>query len=328
MEDSKMLDSIFDITEELYKMMSDDSPDEGHVQVYRLLTDLGRTLADSERATFWKWERASHRLWTAGASGAEKIVIPENVGLVGRALREQKVIVTNDPYSDPDFDPEADKRSGCRTRSVLVMPVANINGDFIGAYQAMNKLGDGGFSDGDVRRLSLAAFICALALESDLFLEESHRDNLTGLKNRMGFYSDLSKLYSPVSSMSLFISDIDYFKQINDTYGHNAGDAMLRNTAEVLTAHCSMGAGVYRWGGEEFIMLLPETDLESCVKKAEECRAAMMETECECEGKTLSATMSFGCAVIDTGLSIEENISRADEKLYIAKESGRNRVVS
>ena len=75
-------------------------------------------------------------------------------------------------------------------------------------------------------------------------------------------------------------------------------------------------------------MLLPETDLESCVKKAEECRAAMMEAECECEGKTLSATMSFGCAEIDTGLSIEENISRVDDKLYIAKESVRNRVVS
>ncbi len=328
MESSKMLDSIFDITEELYKMMSDDSPDEGHVQVYRLLTDIGRTLADAERASFWKWDRASHRLWTAAGSGEDKIVISENDGLVGRSLRQQKVIITNDPYGDPDFDPEADKKSGCRTNSVLVMPVANINGDFIGAYQVINKLGNSGFTDKDVRRLSFAAFICALALESDLFLEESHRDNLTGLKNRMGFYSDLSKLYSSMSGMSMFISDIDYFKQINDTHGHNAGDAMLRNTAEVLLSHCPMGGGVYRWGGEEFIMLLPETDLVSCAEKAEECRAAMMESECECEGKTLSATMSFGCALIDTGLSIEENISRADEKLYIAKESGRNRVVS
>ena len=244
MEDRKMLNSIFDISEELYKMMSDDSPDEGHVQVYRLLTDLGRTLADAERASFWKWDRASHRLWTDGAACGDKIVIPENVGLMGRALRQQNVIITNDPYSDPDFDPAVDKKSGCVTRSVLVMPVANINGDFIGAYQAINKLGDGGFSEVDVRSLSLAAFICALALESDLFLEESHRDNLTGLKNRMGFYSDLSKLYSSMNGMSMFISDIDYFKQINDTHGHNAGDAMLRNTAEVLTAHCPMGAGV------------------------------------------------------------------------------------
>ena len=92
-----------------------------------------------------------------------RIVIPEDAGLVGKALKEKRVIVSNDPYSDPDFNSDIDKQTGYITFSVLVMPVADINGEYIGAFQIINKVGENGFDEvADVKKLSLAAFICGI----------------------------------------------------------------------------------------------------------------------------------------------------------------------
>ncbi|SDA29802.1 diguanylate cyclase (GGDEF) domain-containing protein [Ruminococcus sp. YE71] len=328
----RMLSEIFSVSEEIYKDMSDDVSDTDHTKVFEYITRLGKTLSESDRTSFWKWDKRNHTLWTAAAVGADKIIIPDNTGLVGKALAEKRVIITNDPYSDPDFNSAVDKKTGYVTKSILVMPVADVNGEFIGAYQAINKLGsDGKFGDEDVRRLSLAAVICGIALESETFLDESHHDKLTQLKNRMGFYSDFSKRYLKLvetgKKLSLFICDIDKFKRINDTYGHNAGDEVLKHTAALLGTCCGENDGIYRWGGEEFVMIMTDADKQTCIDKAEEIRVKIMESVCHAEGNDIKLTLSFGVSEFDSNRTIEENISSADEKLYTAKESGRNRVV-
>lgn len=328
----KILTEILSVSTELYKSMSDDISDTDHSRVFEHITALGRTLSNSDRTIFWKWDKRSHTLWTASAVGEEKILIPDNTGIVGKALAEKRVIISNDPYSDPDFNAEVDKRTGYVTRSMLVMPVSDINGEFIGAYQAINKLGsDSGFNNEDCRRLSLAAVICCIALESETFLDESHRDKLTQLRNRMGFYSDFSKKYQSLTGsgtpLSLFICDIDFFKRINDTYGHNAGDEVLRHTASLLTECCRKDDGIYRWGGEEFVMIMPNADLSACIDKAEEVRRKMMDTVCHTEGHDITLTLSFGVTEFDSSMTIEANISAADKNLYAAKEGGRNRVI-
>lgn len=269
------------------------------------------------------------------ATGVDKIVIPDSTGLVGKALRLKRTVITNDPYNDPDFNKEIDIKTGYTTKSVLVLPVADINGDFIGALQLINKNNDYGFDDEtDPKKLSLAALMCGIALESETFLEESHHDRLTGLKNRMGFYYDFGGKYKnyliPDSgkTMSVFICDIDKFKRVNDTYGHNAGDDVLRFVSELVESSCSETDSVYRWGGEEFVMVMRDTDLEGAVKKAEEIRVKLMDTDIEADGNTLRCTLSFGCSLFNPAKTIEENISAADEKLYTAKETGRNKVCS
>ncbi len=132
------------------------------------------------------------------------------------------------------------------------MPIADCKGEFIGAYQAINKLGgDGKFDlEEDCRRLSLAAFICGITLESDTFLDDSMRDKLTGLKNRGGFYNDYSRKYErmltdewEVHNVSLIICDIDFFKKVNDTYGHNAGDAVLKHVTDIFEKNAPQGCG-------------------------------------------------------------------------------------
>ena len=326
-----ILKNISDISTKLYsEMCSVEESD--HKAVFEYMTELGRTMADADRASFWKWDKNKHQLWTTSATGVDRIVIPDNTGLVGKALKEGRVIVTNDPYNDPDFNKEVDMKTGYRTKSVLVMPVADINGAFIGAFQIINKNGDGGFDEvEDVRKLSMAALISGLAMESESFFEESHHDKLTKLKNRMGFYSDFSRRFNKVVDekrpLSLFICDIDKFKRVNDTYGHNAGDDVLAFVASKLESACGDNESVYRWGGEEFIMMMPDTDLEACVEKAEKIRISIMESSIDADGNTINVTMSFGCRLFDPDLSIEENISKADEHLYTAKESGRNRVI-
>ena len=331
--ENTMLSDIFDISEQLYKMMSD-AKSSDHSKIFEYLTNLGKTLAESDRASFWKWDKKNHTLWTTAATGADRITIPDTTGLVGKALADGKVLVTNDPYNNPYFNSDVDKKTGYVTKSILVMPVANIKGEFIGAYQVINKLtGDGRFDEiKDCKKLSLAAVICCLALESDVFLEESYTDKLTRLKNRMGFFADFTSTYNAIINdterkLSLFICDIDKFKSVNDTYGHNAGDEVLKHVADVMTKNTNEGDGMYRWGGEEFIMIMKDADISECAAKAETLRKIIENSECVADGNVIKHTMSFGVTQFDPSKSIEENISDADQKLYTAKESGRNRVI-
>jgi len=333
-----LLEQIFSITQNLYAEMSrtDSDAENDHNSIYRLLTDLGRTLVNADRASFWKWDKRNHSLWTTAAVGAGRITIPEGTGLVGKALAEQHAIVTNDPYNDPDFNSDVDKKTGYVTKSILVMPISNCKGEFIGAYQAINKLdSESGFDlDEDVRRLSLAAFICGITLESDSFLDDSQHDKLTELKNRMGFYNDYTKVYEKIicdtenlRNVSLFICDIDFFKKVNDTYGHNAGDAVLKHVAANFRKNSRICDGVYRWGGEEFIVIMPDTSAEQAAEAADRLRVCIMDSVCHFEDLDIKVTMSFGVTQLDPSKSIEDNIKDADEKLYKAKESGRNRVI-
>lgn len=338
MDNNLVLDHIFSITSDLYKQMSVDDSDASndHAEIFRLLTELSKVLVNADRASFWKWDKRTHEIWTTAAVGTGRITIPEGTGLVGKALADGKPIVTNDPYNHPDFNSTVDKKTGYVTKSILVMPVSNCKGEFIGAYQAINKLDNDGKFDivEDVRKLSLAAFICGITLESETFLDDSMHDKLTELKNRMGFHHDYKNTYQKLltnpkefHTVSLFICDIDYFKKVNDTYGHNAGDAVLKHVAEHFRKNSRNCDGVYRWGGEEFIVILPDTTPEQAAETAERLRLVIEASVCRFEELEIKVTMSFGVTEIDPSVSIEDNISVADEKLYTAKQNGRNRVV-
>ena len=330
----KVLDNIFTIMQRLYnEMRLNKNSGSNHFQVFELFADLGRTLAGADRASFWRWDKQEHKLLTNAATGTDQIIIDDTTGLVGRALAENRTIVTNDPYHHPDFNTEVDKKTGYITKSILVMPVSNCRGEIIGAFQVINKLGtDEGFDEQeDSRRLSIAAFICGMALESDLFLADSQRDKLTELKNRFGFQSDWQskfKIKSNSVPLSLILCDIDFFKKVNDSYGHNAGDAVLIHVSKILKSELRDCDSVYRWGGEEFIIILEGATITEAASTAEHIRSMVMDSVCHFEENDIKVTMSFGCAEWDTNLDVKENIGIADERLYYAKKSGRNKVIS
>ena len=154
-------------------------------------------------------------------------------------------------------------------------------------------------------------------------------DSLTGLYNRHKFselyLSSYTSMTQRASKMSLVMIDIDFFKNVNDTFGHSVGDKVLIEVAQMILKTLRNIDIVCRWGGEEFVALLPTASLENATLLAEKLRQVMHTIEVENVGE-ISA--SFGVCQVREGESMEDAIERADAALYLAKESGRDCVKS
>jgi diguanylate cyclase (GGDEF)-like protein len=164
-------------------------------------------------------------------------------------------------------------------------------------------------------------------------LHISMTDGLTGVDNRRALEQRLHemfehslRLHEPIACV---MCDIDHFKKVNDTYGHAAGDETLKQFAEILRDEAREIDRVGRYGGEEFLLLLPGTVLDSAVTFAERVRQRVEEHTFSFEGGTLKRTVSLGVASWPHPRikGREEMLKAADDALYVAKEMGRNRVV-
>jgi diguanylate cyclase (GGDEF)-like protein len=157
-------------------------------------------------------------------------------------------------------------------------------------------------------------------------------DPLTRLRNRRSFFEKAEEqvaLYRRYKSdLSLMMIDIDHFKNINDTLGHDAGDEVLKHLATILTSMVRQVDVLARLGGEEFAILLPDTKRLGAAVLAERTRAAIEKNELSYNGKVVQLTASIGVASISTeGVnSIGELVRIADQRLYLAKDGGRNRI--
>jgi diguanylate cyclase (GGDEF)-like protein len=164
----------------------------------------------------------------------------------------------------------------------------------------------------------------------------SQMDDLTGLSNRRVFQDrllqEINRLDRTEKPLSLILLDIDHFKQFNDSYGHQAGDMVLKQLAVIITTQCRCASIdiCCRYGGEEFAIIMPELELHKAVKAAERLRSAVERAAFSfdagnTEGKV---TVSIGVAGVTDkeDISPEELVKKADEALYLSKRTGRNRV--
>ncbi|MEJ2763822.1 GGDEF domain-containing protein [Photobacterium sp. MCCC 1A19761] len=151
-------------------------------------------------------------------------------------------------------------------------------------------------------------------------------DALTGAKNRLAFKKDIQAKRRQKKILSILVLDIDHFKQINDTYGHEAGDDVLKKVTRCLAGIAGEDA-VYRQGGEEFCVVVAQ-DLSGAEQLAESIRAGIETTEFVTQGCSIGVTVSLGIAQFALGLSEDDVLRIADERLYTAKLQGRNQVVS
>ena len=159
-------------------------------------------------------------------------------------------------------------------------------------------------------------------------------DFLTGLFNRRHFFAIAQKEFSKVVrykvALSVMIFDIDFFKDVNDTYGHTAGDQVLIQLGDLLSNTIRKPDVPARYGGEEFIVLLPETDGDDAQLAAERIRKLVENTPMQIGDDQINITISVGVAgkdSVDFAKTIDDLISKADQALYDAKRTGRNRVV-
>lgn len=157
-------------------------------------------------------------------------------------------------------------------------------------------------------------------------------DPLTRLSNRRGITTSLLDAMAQAERyghpLSVAMADIDLFKAVNDTYGHEAGDKVLVDVAAVLADALRMPDKVGRYGGEEFLVVLPHTELAQAAKIAERMRAAVASSTTEFDSKKTQVTISIGLAQYKKGEDLEQFLSRVDQALYRAKAGGRNMVVT
>lgn len=200
----------------------------------------------------------------------------------------------------------------------------------LGAYDYISKPF---FREEIVSRMRNIGYVCEKMKELEKLLV---RDYLTGLYNRKFLMEQLveelawtTRYHEP---LSLIILDIDHFKKINDTYGHSCGDEVLRQLAKTLASLLRAHDILSRYGGEEFVILLSNTDTVEAYTVAEKLWVAVQDNDFSCEHDTIKllVTISMGVASTDGLFDIvpDSLIIRADQALYEAKAAGRNRVVS
>ena len=267
--------------------------------------------------------------------------------LIEYAWRAQKTVVfdrknlsavySNDPYllSHP-------------TDSIMVIPIL-LNGQSIGALFLENKLTSGVFHENRLSAIKVIVGQLAISYENARLYEEmeskvisrtkelndlseeyyqlSIHDQLTQLYNRRKLDEvvqyEVDKLSRTGETLSIIILDIDHFKEINDNFGHQSGDRVLVKISSLLKDALRSTDTIGRWGGEEFLIICPDTDAGDAVKLAEMLRSLIETTNM---GINNQVTSSFGVASSKGKTVIEALLSKADNALYEAKKSGRNRV--
>ncbi|WP_121574411.1 sensor domain-containing diguanylate cyclase [Brenneria alni] len=156
-------------------------------------------------------------------------------------------------------------------------------------------------------------------------------DKLTGVMNRQAFEYAFKRIrarqYSQQNPLSLLIIDIDHFKLVNDHYGHGVGDLVLQQIATLLQETIRRNDRLCRWGGEEFVILLDDCNIDNAIQRADALRQCIEMTEVRYQNELIHITISCGVAECKEDETLETLINRADIALYQAKQQGRNRVV-
>jgi len=263
----------------------------------------------------------------------EHITIDQGVGVIGRVIETRQPILVEGP------DPLRPRRLRYRTSSYVAVPVL-AGTEVLGAICVTDRKGDAAFDARDVATLRIFAAGAALALERERALDsaEAHAhaaaiDPVSGVFNRrylqVRLGEELQRSRRHEIPLALLLIDIDDFKIVNDSYGHLAGDLVLRDVAEILRRSVRVFDVCARFGGEEFVIIMPGSTADSAMRIAERIRERI---EAYRPSDRLLATMritvSVGLAVTEPGTTVSQLLARADGALYAAKHAGKNRVRS
>jgi len=294
------------------------------------IVETGAQLLDTERVSVRLLDPTRTRLLATCRAGSPVHQNPSvefrlGEGLIGWIAAERRALRTGDAEHDARFVPRDDVKE--RIGSFLGVPIV-VGRTCLGVLSALHPTPDR-FDDHAEEVLTLLAGICAPHVEAARLERLSQVDPLTGAFNRRGLEIAFSVSDDGGEEpTSVVMVDVDHFKKINDEYGHAIGDEALKRVAGVLSSGLRAGDAVIRYGGEEFLLVLPRVRLDLAAKIAERARIAVEAVEIDAGGVRFRVTISAGVAERRRGESREEVIDRADTALYSAKQSGRNRIVT
>jgi diguanylate cyclase (GGDEF)-like protein len=269
------------------------------------------------KASSFKWKYINRDLFKSNTIMPWMLAIKEGVNKIGVSLN----------LSTPD--------AGVRALSTNCAPILDDNGDTRGALVTFDDI-----TDVEETNVLLENAVTTLTMNENEIQRKNEelevlatRDSLTGCYNRRAFFDlfdkSLEQAIENGQTLSCIMMDIDFFKGINDSYGHATGDEAIRMIADVLNNHCDNEIAIIgRYGGEEFCLILPGSDADDAVNIAEHLRQTIQTISKGFCAENVSITASFGVAFkTDETTECAQILDMADKALYAAKESGRNKVI-
>lgn len=255
-----------------------------------------------------------------------RYVLDKPVLSVGRG-RDNDIVLSSDAVSRRHNKIEQ------RGAQIFVIDLDSTNGTFVNDEGRLRK--ERCLNRGDLLKIgdTIFKYLSGADIEAqyhEVIFRMAVTDGLTNLCNRQQLdtllHEEIARAQRQGRELSLLMTDIDYFKKVNDSYGHLAGDSVLRGVASILQKRLRPTDRLGRYGGEEFCALLPDTALRDAVTIAEELRSTIEGRLFAAEDRQVQVTISIGAASWQQGISRDELYRAADSKLYTAKRNGRNQV--
>jgi len=258
-------------------------------------------------------------------------------GIAGWVAQHGEVVIVPDTSKDTRFFGKVDEKTKMETRSIVAVPV-NFRDTCLGVIELINCIGPEGFDPRDLKLLEALSDFAAIALENARHVKRIHEltimDDCTSLYNarHMGVILD-TEIYRSQRynyEFSIVFIDLDHFKQVNDTHGHLVGSRLLAEIGEALKTNCRLIDFAFRYGGDEFVLLLPQTSKENAINVARRLHKLIRETQwLKSEGLNIRLTPSMGLAAYPVDSKTKEGLLHlADEAMYQVKNANRDRVAA
>jgi diguanylate cyclase (GGDEF)-like protein len=258
-------------------------------------------------------------------------------GIAGWVAQHGETVVVPDTSKDTRFFSKVDEKTKTETQSIVAVPV-KFRDTCLGVIELINCLGPNGFDNRDLKLLEALSDFAAIALENARHVKRIHEltitDDCTTLYNarHMSFILE-TEIYRSQRynyQFSLVFIDLDHFKQVNDTHGHLVGSRLLWEIGNALKAHCRLIDFAFRYGGDEFVILLPQTPKDNALNVARRLHKLIRETRwLEAEGLGIHLTSSLGVASYPVDSRSKEGLLHlADEAMYLVKNTNRDSVAA
>jgi diguanylate cyclase (GGDEF)-like protein len=272
-----------------------------------------------------------------GAEALKDVRIKIGQGLAGWVAQTGQAVVVPDTSKDSRFFAKVDERTKMETRSIVAVPV-RFRDHCLGVIELINCVGPEGFSKRDLVLLEALADYAAIAIENARHVQRIHEltitDDCTSLYNarHLNFMLDteIYRSHRYAFEFSLIFIDLDHFKSVNDTHGHLMGSKLLSEIGQAIKDKCRLIDMAFRYGGDEFVVLLPQTSKENAVGVARRLHALIRETVwLKDAGLNINITSSVGVASYPTDSRTKaELLHLADEAMYSVKNSTRDNVAA
>jgi len=273
----------------------------------------------------------------SGAQALKDIRIKIGQGLAGWVAQTGEAVVVPDVSKDTRFFSKVDEKTKMETRSIVAVPV-RFRDHALGVIELINCVGPEGFSSRDLGLLEALADYAAIALENARHVQRIHEltitDDCTNLYNarHLNFVLD-TEIYRSQRygyQFTLIFIDLDHFKLVNDTHGHLVGSRLLSEIGSAIKAHCRLIDFAFRYGGDEFVLLLPQTSKENSYIVARRLHKLIRESVwLKDGGLNIRVTASIGLASYPIDATTKADLLHlADEAMYAVKNSTRDRVAA